>query len=436
MRVSEFIESIIEENSNIKNQELYKYYETYCLNAENPIREESFRKACRRALSKRNGFENKNKDNKLGLRYKQYKEDGSIEVSFLDSKKYRTVEYAAEMSGISLDDFYPAEITTNRWNTSGSFTCWQFKVKWKPKYKKEDLKPKDAIKIFEKTLKKKYSFSIKSKKFDIKNGKTLEIAIPDLHFGQLSWGVETGRPDLGNYNIRIAQDEFRKAVYHFYSVYKDTDIQQIIFPLGNDLFNVNNSMNKTMNGTPQDEDERSKKTFEVVLETILESVAILKNICPNIDLIQIPGNHDEERIFYLMSALNGIYRNEKTIMVDKSPADRKYRLIGKTLVGFSHGKTKGKAIPLQNYPAIMADEVPQLWGKSLYREMHIGHIHHNKVINNTMIDEFRGTIVRVIPSLSQLDYWHYSSGYRGTRQAHVYEYDNLAGLTNICIYNA
>jgi hypothetical protein len=84
----------------------------------------------------------------------------------------------------------------------------------------------------------------------------------------------------------------------------------------------------------------------------------------------------------------------------------------------------------------MADEAPQLWATTKYREFHIGHIHHEKQISSGLVDEFRGVMVRAVPSLSQIDYWHHSSGYRSTRSAHCYEYDDERGLINLAIYHA
>jgi hypothetical protein len=430
MKASQFIKRKIIEDSIKESRDLYKYYQEFLVQSNISMKEESFKRICRKVFNK------EDIPNYYGIINKTEKESGDIDVTFLAPEKYKTTKDAARLSEINLDEYYPSEIVTNRWNTSGDSVCWQFKVRWKPIYKKNDLKPKDALLIFENLLSKNFSSKKIPKKINNPQGLTLELQIPDLHFGQLSWGEETGRPYFGDYDIRIAKDEFLKSVHHFYHKFKGQDVKQIIFPVGSDLFNVNNEMNQTANGTIQDEDCKPKKTFELVLETILESIDILKGICPNLDIIQIPGNHDNERIFYLLSALNQAFKNENSVLIDKDPSDRKYRLIGKTLLGLTHGKTKGKAIPLQNFPAIMADEVPELWGASIFREVHIGHIHHNKVMNSTLIDEFRGTIIRAVPSLAQIDYWHHSSGYRGTRQAHGYVYNDYFGLTDISIYNA
>ena len=151
-------------------------------------------------------------------------------------------------------------------------------------------------------------------------------------------------------------------------------------------------------------------------------------------MIFIPGNHDSDISFYLDIAIKMAFKDNKNVYVDITPSDRKYIKIGNTLLGLTHGRTRGKLIALENLPNIMADEAKELWGQCKYREIHIGHLHHKKTINQTLEDEFRGTIIRVLSSLSQIDYWHHSSGYRGTRQAEAFEYNEKKGLCAIITY--
>lgn len=356
--------------------------------------------------------------------------NGRIESEIVSSYLITNKQEMADFCNIDIRDYEEPKIVTNRWGTADN-PNWQFKVTWIPKYnKKKEIAPREAKKIFLEILK---NFKPqKIKKFDInEKGKTVEINLPDLHFGKLSLSKETGI-DKGDYNLEIAKDTFIKAIDWYCNYYKDKDVKKIIFPLGSDLFNVNANYS-TINGTFQDECSKPKNTFKVVLETMLIVVDKLLKVAP-VDIIFIPGNHDSDVAFYLDCALDVAYKGNKNIHVDTTQMDRKYIKIGNTLLGLTHGKTEGKAIPLDNLNVIMADEASELWSKCKYREFHIGHLHHKKTINTTLEDEFRGTIVRVLSSLSQIDYWHASSGYRGTRQAEAFEYDDKKGLCNIVIY--
>jgi hypothetical protein len=445
MSISKSIRKYIKENNVRKASEIYSQYEQMLEENFSSMNRESFYRLCRRIFSEvtKNRKEvEREKESEAEIEFglkskKEISSTGEIETTALLPENFKTVEQVAKYCDIDLKKYYADEIISNRWNTSSKYVCWQFKVKWKLIYKKDEISPQDALNIFKDTIKdedlKTPSIQIEEPNKDSRI--VLEIQIPDLHLGQLSWGEETGNPNFGNYDIKISKKEFLKAVSEFYRRYKDREIKKIIFPLGNDFFNVNNSMGSTSNGTFQDEDDRSKKTFRYGLQTIIESISILSQLAP-IEIISIPGNHDEEKIFYLTTALEIFYKDVDSITVDSNPSDRKYRKIGKTLLGLAHGKTKGRLIKMDEFPTIMADEAPELWASCPFREFHIGHIHHNKIINKTLADEFRGTIIRAVPSLSQIDQWHHSSGYRATRQAHCYEYDEEKGLINISIYNA
>ena len=136
-----------------------------------------------------------------------------------------------------------------------------------------------------------------------------------------------------------------------------------------------------------------------------------------------------------MYALDFFYKKDKGVLTDLSPNDRKYRLVYDNLIGFAHGKTRGARLKMQDLPLIMADEAPELWAKSNTREYHIGHLHKEAKMSVGLTDEFRGVIVRICPSLAQMDYYTSSSGWRSTRTAQSFEYTR-EGLHGIGYYRA
>lgn len=397
----------------VDRQKLYSMYDQYINESGNNIDLDTFKRQVRRYTTQKVDY---------GVISRTVESD-TINETILAPENYRTIDDVAKFSNIDTDVWYPNKITTNRWN-SGSVVCWQFKVEWKRKV--HGLAPKSALEVFKGYVNTSEPLA---KVYLPEDGRYVELNIPDLHFGQLSWGDETGQ---GHYDIKIAKEEHMRAVSFYCNLYSYRKVKQFLFPVGSDLFNVANEANSTMNGTLQDEDSRAKKTFQEVFDMIVTETDWLKEIAP-VKIIGISGNHDGEKAFYLNVALEAYYHNDPRVEVDNDPRDRKYYKVGNTLLGLSHGKTKGKAIPLENYPLIMADEAKELWSQCEHREMHIGHIHHKKTINNTLEDEFRGTIVRVLSSLAQIDYWHHSSGYRGTRQAEAFEYDDR-GLRTIEVY--
>ncbi len=74
---------------------------------------------------------------------------------------------------------------------------------------------------------------------------------------------------------------------------------------------------------------------------------------------------------------------------------------------FTHGD-KGKQ---ENYPLLMATEMPEMFGATVHREVHVGHLHQLRV------RELMGVRVRVIPSLSAADSWHSDMQFVGNKRA-------------------
>ena len=70
----------------------------------------------------------------------------------------------------------------------------------------------------------------------------LQINIPDLHMGKRAWGEETGG---SNYDVDIAEALFFEAVDAALTYGKRFDLGRIVFPIGNDLLNCDNSNNTT-----------------------------------------------------------------------------------------------------------------------------------------------------------------------------------------------
>jgi len=258
-----------------------------------------------------------------------------------------------------------------------------------------------------------------TKKHNISGGKVFEISIPDLHLGKLAWEEETGH---SNYNSGEAIVRFKSALLDFLDKVKNEKISEIILPIGNDFFNVNNKENTTGNGTPQNEDSRWQKSFRRGCKLSTWAINQCNSVAP-VKVIIVPGNHDIERTFYLGEFLGAFFKGFKTVSIDNAATARKYHAVGNTLLCFTHGDK----IKLNQLTRIAQVEQRELWGKTVYCEWHLGHLHRESSI------EEGGVIARVIPSLSPPDAWHSNSGYvTSNRCAQAFLYDKNKGLE--CIY--
>lgn len=252
-----------------------------------------------------------------------------------------------------------------------------------------------------------------------KDGHLYEIDFPDVHFGRLSWSEESG----GDYDIKLAKSSLESVVDQLLINANNYPIERILLPIGNDFFNSDTPANTTTRGTPMQEDTRWAKTFRKGRELIVDIIDRCSTIAP-VDVLVISGNHDEQRSYFLGEALECWYHNSPNVSIDNSARSRKYYDYGKNLIGFTHGYTE----KLQSLPLTMAMEVPELWAKTKYREIHTGDKHHKR---DTIYaaDEGLGIVVRILRSLAVADAWTFDKGFIGAiRSAEAFMWHPEDGL--------
>jgi hypothetical protein len=244
----------------------------------------------------------------------------------------------------------------------------------------------------------------------------LEISLFDLHMGKLAWHGETGE----NYDTKIASERFIKAINALIHRASAFTFNRILFPVGNDFFNSDNLNNTTTHGTPQDEDLRWQKTFEVGFKLLDDAIMLLKQTGVPVDVMVIPGNHDFERSFVLGVALKAQFNNDTQVIVNNGASPRKYYKFGTTLLGFTHGSEEKEA----SLPMIMANDIDSkpAWSETIFHEWHLGHQHRKKgykynVNKDTIFNEESGVIVRYLSSLTGTEEWHHKKGYIGAIKA-------------------
>jgi hypothetical protein len=253
-------------------------------------------------------------------------------------------------------------------------------------------------------------------------GRMLEIAMFDAHFGKLAWTPETNGP---NYDLAIAKEIYLRA---FHSLLERSNLhryEQVIFPIGQDMFNSDNLESMTTKGTRVSSDSRFQKMFQTVRRLMVGCVEELRAIAP-VKVIVVPGNHDTLAAWCLGDSLECWFNKYKDVEIDNRPTLRKYHEFGQVLLGFTHGD-KGKRT---GYPLLMATEASAAFGRCRFREFHTGH-HHT-----TKLDEQNGVRVRTLPSLSPADGWHAENGFVGNlRNGEAYDWDRREGLIAQYYYN-
>lgn len=245
-----------------------------------------------------------------------------------------------------------------------------------------------------------------------------EINIPDVHFGKMAWGEESGE----DYDLKIAEEAYTEAIKSLLSLVNLKEVEKFIFPIGNDMINIDSRKNETFAGTRQDSDSRFFKIVRTVKEILIKNINALSTLAP-VDVIVVSGNHDPESMFMIGEILDAYYHNNNNVNIDNSPKQRKYYQYGQNSFQYTHGNEEKHA----ELGLIFATEEPQLWADTEYRFAKLGHFHSNKKTSYVSVQEHQGFQVQILPSLSGSDAWHYSKGYMSKKQAKGFLYHKTKG---------
>lgn len=251
----------------------------------------------------------------------------------------------------------------------------------------------------------------------VENDNLFEVTLFDLHIGKLAWGGETGE----NYDTKIARERYLATVETLIDRASGFPFSKIVFPIGSDFFNSDTIYNTTTKGTPQDEDLRWQKTFQVGVGLIVDAINLLKQTGVPVDVVVIPGNHDFERSYYMGEYLFAWFNNDPMVNINNGASPRKYYRFGKVLLGYTHGsEEKESALPL-----LMASDIESkpMWSETTYHEWHVGHIHRKRDVKYLALDSSRmtnedlGVTVRYLSSLTGTEEWHHKKGFVGATKA-------------------
>ncbi|MGF1452260.1 MAG: hypothetical protein ACFB21_09340 [Opitutales bacterium] len=249
------------------------------------------------------------------------------------------------------------------------------------------------------------------------------LAAPDLHIGKLALLEETGEA----YDLSIARELYIDAVRNLAGrVCATHAIDRILMPIGNDFLTADNLSKTTTRGTPQDHVGSQYETLKHASRAASAAIDLLQPIAP-VEVLMVPGNHDEYTIYALGMILEAQYGQCPQVTVINQPLPRHYITYGQVLIGYAHGHREKQRL----LPMLMANEAREHWGHTRFREWHLGHYHHTRDVCYLGTVEDEGVIIRILPSLSAVDRWHKAKGYRAQRAAQALVYHPEAGLTTI-----
>ena len=259
--------------------------------------------------------------------------------------------------------------------------------------------------------------------FRINQGKRLAVVnLYDAHLDKLPIKSTCGVESTIEKNIAI----FLNTIDRICTVIGNNDIDEIIFPVGNDLFHTNGFNSQTKKGTQIEYYGSPEDNYYAICDAITEAITKLAVIAKNeVKVIMVKGNHDEDKITVLGYWLERIFKGTN-VQVDFLRKQRKYIKFGDNLLGFAHGdKEKSKITQL---PLIMATEAKELWGQTTHRKMYLGDLHHGFEYQFLKAKDMPGVEVEYLRSVGTTDTWHEDFGWIGVpKTAYLQIFDEKEG---------
>jgi hypothetical protein len=231
------------------------------------------------------------------------------------------------------------------------------------------------------------------------NGIAGEITTFDAHLAKLAWEQETG---YRNFDLNIAVEDYKYTTDMNLGLIAPHKPEKIFYIIGQDMYHMDNMEGHTSHGDHTlDVDGRITKVHKKAFAITRDSIIKASKIAP-VEVIWIPGNHDFLASYMLAFALQQYFRNYGRVTVDVTENPRKARLWGNLLVGWTH-RIVGKHTVWSNE---LAQQFPELWGRSKFREWHHGDQHKKQDVKIIPTFTSGGVICRQITALSPVDKWH------------------------------
>ncbi len=228
----------------------------------------------------------------------------------------------------------------------------------------------------------------------------LEVSIMDVHYGMRCW---KGLADE-DYNPEIAERLFLGSVEELLARAEGYDIEQILFVCGNDFLHSEPN-GKTTKGVPQQEADDPQRTFERGIDLLIAAIDRLKETAP-VHVPFIAGNHANDSEIHLGHVIKAYYRNDANVTVDAELSPYKVYEYGINAIFFEHGNE----VPNTRLPSVFAAEYPEIWGRTTWREAHLGDQHRKGTAKPAAFEE-QGVSVEFLPSLVTGNKWHKGRGF-------------------------
>lgn len=236
------------------------------------------------------------------------------------------------------------------------------------------------------------------------------IILGDPHIGRSVYGPRIGREQ--GFGIEEQKQEYLASIA---ALLETKEVDRYCMPLLGDTLNsdmggADGQSRATAKGTPQPENVDPRLMFKAGLD-ILKSAILMVAEKKNVDVVAIPGNHDETSAYTLYTALQQFFIHDSRVNFVLAESPYQPYKWGKHGSMFAHGHLS----KVNELGWIFVHDFKELYSHTDFQSIFIGHFHHKKRI--PIVDEKYGMRLHYAPSVADDDSWHHGKGYRGIRQA-------------------
>jgi DNA repair exonuclease SbcCD nuclease subunit len=235
--------------------------------------------------------------------------------------------------------------------------------------------------------------------------------IADAHLGMYAWAEESGE----NFDTEICRQRIIEAVDRLVDTQPASELG-IVQNLG-DLFHCDNDKGLTeKSGNILDTDGRYGKVVRIGVAMMIHVIERALEKHKKVEVYNVPGNHDRRTSFMLSVALAEHFRKETRVTIAMEYKHFFYREFGNVLIGMNHGMLKP-----QRLLEVMVTDRAEAWGRTKYREFHVGHNHQHTLI------ELGGLKIESFGSVKAKDAYEAENGYRAMREMQATLYHSEMG---------
>lgn len=215
----------------------------------------------------------------------------------------------------------------------------------------------------------------------------LEMTLTDMHFG--------------NNDFEHYKEHQTKIVRWI----KSQEWEEVLIPVGNDLFHWDNINGTTLSGTQVGFEPDINKAWEDATKFYFPIIEAAIENAIDVFIPYVRGNHDATLGWAFVKMLEKKYRQ---VSFDLSLDNYKLHTWEKVAIGLSHGDDPRD---IKKYAPIFNELYRKEFAHAETREIHLGHKHHQIVV-----DEF-GIITRGLSTAAETDLWHRNKGFVGASKA-------------------